>query len=297
MKAYNEWFDVALDLTAGAVPAADSPILPCRPRGRLRSRGLFVGDRVLVAPLPDGEGSIEEVYPRATELARPPVANADRVFIVMAWRRPDFLPELLDRILVQAWAASIEPVIVLNKSDLAKDAADRRALTSWRERYARAGYEAHLTSALTGEGADAVVRRLRSAGLAILAGPSGAGKSRILSRAEPGLQLRSESVSAKTGRGRHTTRHPQLLPVGRGWAADTPGFSRLALPRVEPRELAAAFPEFAPYEGRCRFADCIHRAEPGCAVREAVTAGLVDAGRHARYVQFLAEAEAGSDRW
>lgn len=251
-----------------------------------------VGDRVRIAELPGGEGAIEEVLPRRNELARPPVANVDRVVVVMAWREPDLLPELLDRILVQAHAAGLEAVVVVNKLDLAETAGDRRAAEAMRACYERAGYEAHLVSAKTGEDLEPLARRLREPGVQVLAGPSGSGKSFLLSRVEPGLALRSGEVSRRTGRGRHTTVHARLLPIGEGWVADTPGFSRVALPSLGPGALAQAFPEIAERGLGCRFRDCLHRREPGCAVRRAVEVGEVDRGRYERYVQFLAEVEA-----
>ncbi|MBX6351022.1 MAG: ribosome small subunit-dependent GTPase A [Clostridia bacterium] len=270
--------------------------VPCRPRGRLRRTGVKVGDRVAFRPLPRGEGAIEAVLPRRNELARPPVANVERVVVVMAWREPDFQPELLDRILVQAHAAGIRAVVVVTKLDLARDALDRAAAEAARAVYEGAGYEAHLVSAMTGEGLAPLAARLREPGVQVLAGPSGSGKSFLLSRVEPGLSLRSGEVSRRTGRGRHTTVHARLLPIGAGWVADTPGFSRVALPAMASGELGAAFPELAVRAAGCRFRDCLHRKEPGCAVREAVARGEVDRGRYERYVQFLAELEARR-RW
>ncbi|MBE3589827.1 MAG: ribosome small subunit-dependent GTPase A [Firmicutes bacterium] len=285
IKAYNHWFDVWLEDAR--------QVWACQPRGRLRleGRGILVGDRVRVLPRADGEGWIESVEPRRTELTRPPVANVDRVVAVMAWRRPDFVPELLDRILVQAEHAALEILVVFNKIDLVEDEEDRARLHAVRERYRRAGYPVFLTDALHGEGVDRLRPHLER-GVTVLAGPSGAGKSKLLSAIEPGLRLRSEAVSEKTGRGRHTTRHPELLRLGEGWVADTPGFSRLDLSGLASDGLGDLFPEFAPHTAACRFNDCKHRAEPGCAVRAAVEAGQVDAERYARYLQFLAEVEA-----
>lgn len=285
IKAYNHWFDVWVEDVR--------QVWPCQPRGRLRleGRGILAGDRVLVSPRADGEGWIEAVEPRRTEVSRPPVANVDRVVAVMAWRRPDFVPELLDRILVKAEHAALEILVVFNKIDLVEGPDDQARLEAVRDRYRRAGYPVFLTDALHGAGVDRLRPHLER-GLTVLAGPSGAGKSKLLSAIEPGLRLRSEAVSAKTGRGRHTTRHPELLRLGEGWVADTPGFSRLDLAGIDSDGLASLFPEFAPFVGECRFNDCKHRSEPGCAVRAAVEEGRVDEQRYARYLQFLSEIEA-----
>jgi ribosome biogenesis GTPase len=281
VKGWSDWFDVETE--AGR--------LRCRPRGRLRrgSGGVMVGDRVRVLPLGGGEGAIEGVEARRTALRRPPVANVDRVAVVSAWRLPPWDPLLVDRLLVLAAAAGCQAVLAVNKVDLLEP-GERRDMRAAVAPYRAAGYPVVETSARTGDGL-AELARLLASGITVFAGPSGAGKSHLLSRVT-GRQLRTGGLAPRVGRGRHTTRHVELLPVpGGGWVADTPGFQRLDLTGIDRRELGGFFPEFAPFAGSCRFRGCLHRGEPDCAVAAAVAGGAVSADRYARYRVLLEEVE------
>jgi ribosome biogenesis GTPase len=273
VKAWSNWYTVA----------TESARLLCRPRGRLkRGADVRVGDRVEVTALEGGEGVIEDVAPRRNRLDRPPVANVDLVAVVSAWTAPPWSPELADRILVRAAAAGCRALLVINKADLLEDPTAVRRGT---EPYRRAGYPVLLTSALTGEGLD-LLARAADGGVVCLAGQSGAGKTRLLAALAPDRALRSGALSERLGHGRHTTRHAELLPVGGGWIVDTPGFSRLDMDGIEPAALGRCFPEVAALAAGCRFRSCLHRSEPGCAVR-----GAVDPGRYARYLRLLEECE------
>lgn len=272
VKAWSDWYDVA----TGAAR------LRCQPRGRLKGRDLSVGDRVRVTFRDDREGVIEEVEPRRNRLHRPPVANVDAVAVVSAWTAPPWSPELVDRILVHAAREDCDAVLVVNKVDLMEDASE---VLEGLAPYRAAGYPVLLTSAVTGAGLDLLRERIAGR-LVVLAGQSGTGKSRLLSALAPGHDLRSAGLSERLGHGRHTTRHAELLPVGAGWVADTPGFSRLDLNGIAPVELGRHFPEIAARAPDCRFRTCLHHGEPGCAVR-----GTVEAGRYARYLRLLQECE------
>jgi len=302
LRDAERWQDAA-DFEETAVdpveaPAVDEP----RPSG-LRpedavvpggSAAVLAGDRVRCLDLGDGEGRIEEVLPRRNVLQRPPVANVDQVLIVASWDQPPFSAELVDRLLVALQREGCVPILCVNKVDLVP-AGQRAEIVEAVAPYRRAGFAAVLVSALTGEGL-ADLGPLLPSRVTVLAGPSGAGKSALLARLCPEHAPVSGEVSVRLGRGRHTTRHVQLLAVSvdgvQGWVADTPGFSRLDLTGVRPEELGAFYPEFAEPANRCRFRGCLHESEPGCAVAEAAERGELHAARLQRYRALLAELRA-----
>lgn len=259
----------------------------CTLRGKLKVRGrVIVGDRVVVRVLPDGRGVVEDVRARRCELSRPPIANVDQSVVVVSFREPAPALNLLDRILVQCAAVGVRSVICVNKADLA-DPEELR--DSWVQVYRDAGYPTLITSVLTGTGI-VDLREFLAGRITVLAGPSGAGKSSLLNAVQPGLNLRTGEISPKLKRGRHVTRHVELLPldVG-GWVADTPGFSVLQLDGITRNELAGLFPDLSRRARPCRFSDCVHYREPGCAVQEAVADGIVAHFRYTHYLGFLRE--------
>ncbi|HEY8416095.1 MAG TPA: ribosome small subunit-dependent GTPase A [Thermaerobacter sp.] len=288
-------------------------VLLCALRGRLRREAgtVLTGDEVEVTRT-QGGAVIERVLPRRNQMVRPPIANVDRVLVVQSLAAPDPVPILLDRLLVQAEAHGLPVVLCFNKVDLVAgqgrdgvtgeigEAAEEgspgaEALPPETRRlvegYRLAGYPIYLVSARTGQGLKALRQELRS-GVTVLAGPSGAGKSTLLNAIQPGLRLQTGEISRKLGRGRHTTRHVQLLPLeGGGWVADTPGFSRLELPDVEPEELGDLWPDVREHAPGCRFRGCLHRSEPGCAVRAAVDEGRIADWRYQNYLVLLGEVE------
>lgn len=254
----------------------------CKARGRFRREGEtpLPGDRVTFSPAvdDDSEGVVQSILPRRNRLARPPVANVDRLVIVSAFENP--APDLLalDRLTAVAVEQGIDPVPVFNKGDLG-DFGDLPA------RYRQAGFAAFAVSARTGAGLDELRRALT--GVCVFTGNSGVGKSSLLNALFPDLDLATGAVSEKLGRGRHTTRQVTLyeLPQG-GFVGDTPGFSTLDLTdgvAVEPENLAFDFPEFDPFLGRCRFVSCTHTGEMGCAVAEAVERGEIARSRFENY--------------
>lgn len=272
-------------------------IYECIPRGRLKKDGrdILVGDRVLfeAGQGPAGSpGVVSEILPRHTELKRPVIANVDQAVIVMAAAQPEPNLSLLDRLLVLAHASGLETVICLSKADLVKP-SQIRALA---DIYRAAGYQVIPVSTVTRKGKRKLLSALKGR-ISVLAGPSGVGKSSILNMLVPGANLATGDVSRKLGRGRHTTRHAQLLPLsGGGFIADTPGFSALSLDFVEKKALGGLFPEIARYAGGCRFTGCLHDKEPDCAVKEAVARGEIPAVRYQHYQDFLEEVREFEDR-
>ncbi|MCD5406630.1 MAG: ribosome small subunit-dependent GTPase A [Desulfotomaculum sp.] len=262
-------------------------IWTCRLRGkfRLSKQTVLVGDRVRLKAAEKNTGIIYEVLKRRNQLARPLVANIDQAVVVFAASRPDPNLDLLDRFLILAEQATLKPVICLNKVDLLKDVQE----LSWLAGYRQAGYPVLTVSTKTGRGLEDL-RKILSGKISVLAGPSGVGKSSLLNALQPELQLKTKTVSTKTGRGKHTTRHVELIPVaGGGLVADTPGFSNLHLPVIEVRELVYYFPDLAKYYGSCRFNSCTHHQEPQCAVKKALAQGEINPRRYQSYLRFLNE--------
>ncbi|HEX5385622.1 MAG TPA: ribosome small subunit-dependent GTPase A [Gemmatimonadales bacterium] len=261
---------------------------------------VVVGDVVRLEPEPGGElFRIAGVEPRRSLLerrtpegrgTRPVAANVDQVVVVAATVDPAPVPQLFDRLLVLAEADSLPAIVIVNKVDLDPG-------TALAERMRRAGYEVFGTSARTGEGLDALADRLHRR-TSVVTGPSGVGKSSLLNAIEPGLRLRTGEISAKLRRGKQTTVSAVMIPLAQGgFLLDTPGFSEVGLWDVVPRELASCFPEMRPLISRCRYADCRHLAEPGCAVRDAVDRGEVAADRYESYRALLGEAVSQQSAW
>ena len=254
-----------------------------RAKGKFRKQRVvpMVGDRVLLTPgSGDEHGWVEEILPRESELIRPPVANIRHIVLVVAPQpAPDFL--LIDTLIVMAVKQGIQPALVVNKCDL-----DPELFEQVGRDYAGLNAPVLKTSAHTGEGIGAL-RDLIRGGICCFAGQSGVGKSTLLSAAT-GLSLQTGEISRKISRGRHTTRHAELLFSGDYCVLDTPGFGLLELwEGLEPIQLKEFYPEFFPYEGECRFSPCYHLSEPGCAVLEAVREGSLSEARVERYHSLL----------
>ncbi|MBA3443253.1 MAG: ribosome small subunit-dependent GTPase A [Gemmatimonadales bacterium] len=271
-------------------------------RGKVKrdSPRVVVGDRVRLEPEPTGElYGVMSVEPRTTLLerrvpegrgTRPVAANIDEVFVVTATVDPAPIPQLIDRLLVVAEANSIQAAVVVNKIELDPG----RDLI---ERCRAAGYAVYPTSAKTGEGIDAFANALAGR-ISVVTGPSGAGKSSLLNAVQPGLKLRIGEISAKVRRGKNTTVSAVMLPLDTGgYLVDTPGFSEVGLWGVVPRELPTCFPEMRPFIGNCRYADCRHMSEPGCAIKGAVETGQVRADRWESYRILLGELEGAPEEW
>lgn len=272
----------------------------CRLRGRLKlDRALgrvAVGDEVAVEELEDGSRVIVEVYPRSTRISRTAAhggreqviaANVDRLAAVFAVAEPEPQFALLDRFLVLAEASGIGAFLVVNKIDLSGEAAAREQFAA----YERIGYTALYTSAKTGKHVEALRAEMGSR-ITIFAGPSGAGKSSLLNAMQPDLGLRVGEISQALEGGKHTTTSASLHPLEfGGYVVDTPGLRKLELWEVELESLDQCFPEFRPFLGQCRFADCKHLQEPECAVLAGVERGEIDGSRYSSYVQLYEERE------
>jgi ribosome biogenesis GTPase len=221
-------------------------------------------------------------------------ANLDYVFLIHAVKNPALNPRLIDRMAVAAEYGGIEPVICINKLDLAEDI---EALEDTAEVYRRAGYTVCLCSALTGEGMGRL-RTLMEGRITLMAGPSGAGKTSIISVLQPGLDIRTGEVSERTGKGRHTTSHLELHPLASGgYMGDTPGIRGFGIELVDKSGLQDCFVEFRKFNGCCRFKTCLHKTEPGCAVKEALENGEVSRRRHESYLRMLEELEEQDSRY
>jgi ribosome biogenesis GTPase len=271
-----------------------------RGKVKLDTPKVVVGDVVRLEADPGGElHGIVGVEPRRTVLerrvpegrgARPIAANVDQVLVVTATRSPDPIPQLIDRLLVLAEADGIAAGVILNKVDLDPG-------TALAERCRRAGYPVYPTSVKTGEGLDSL-KAVLAGRASVVTGPSGAGKSSLLNAVQPGLTLRTGEVSRRIRRGTNTTVSSVMLPLlGGGYLVDTPGFSEVGMWGIDPRTLADCFPDFRPFLGDCRFADCRHRTEPGCRVREAVDGGGISPDRHRSYLALLKELESQPEEW
>lgn len=222
--------------------------------------------------------------------ARPVAANVDQVLVVTATRDPVPVLQLIDRLLVVAEANQIAAGVILNKVDLDPG-------TALAERFRKAGYPVYPTSVKSGIGLEEL-RAALAGKESVVTGPSGAGKSSLLNALEPGLLLRVGALSAKAQRGTHTTVAAVMVPLSNGgYLVDTPGFSEVGLWGLAPRELADCFPEFRPLVDRCKYADCSHVHEPGCAVRAAVASGSIWADRHESYRVLLGELQEAPADW
>jgi ribosome biogenesis GTPase len=271
-------------------------VITSRLRGRLtkdpmESDAAALGDRVLVRWLEDGMGAIEEILERESVLSRSApgrpdieqvlVANPDQAVFVFSCAEPDPNFRMLDRLLVVAEREEIPAMICANKIDLVV----RRSAKAEFEPYRDLGYEVIYTSAKTGKGIRKL-RRLLKNKISLLAGPSGVGKTSLLNKVQPGLGARTSAISNATGKGRHTTVVPELIPIkDGGYVADTPGLKAFALWDIEPEELDAYFPEIRPLVAGCEFSDCTHMHEPGCAVIEAVEVGQITPERYDSYIR------------
>lgn len=266
------------------VQDSNKDIYECKLRGKIK-QAVLTGDKVLFTPLEHGRGILETISPRRNELQRPRIANADLLLIIMAHNQPAPSLALLDRLLVNASYKELTPYIILNKMDLPED-DNSSIITSY---YPRKGFNLIKSSVRNNIGIDSIKEAISNR-IAVLAGPSGTGKSSLLNLLVEGAGIKTQDVSKKIGRGRHTTRHVELYPLSNGgWIADTPGFSVLDPPDMESRDLASHFPEFYDCSNECRFNNCLHYGEKDCAVKGAVKDKVIAEFRYNNYVIMLEE--------
>jgi len=255
----------------------DDGVYICTARGVFRNRQItpFVGDHVNINTQ---KKSIDSIKPRKNVLRRPPIANIDQVIITMAAAQPAFHAGLLDRFLVIAAYEGVEAVICINKYDLHKG-------PEVYDVYAKAGYPLVKVSAATGFGLDELIGIMEGK-LNVFAGPSGVGKSSLINAIVPGAAMETGDISTKLRRGKHTTRHAEILTLGTGFCVDTPGFSSLEVEGIPTEAIAGCFPEFEPFIGQCKFSDCLHDKEINCAVKEQVDKAI-HSSRYESYKNFV----------
>lgn len=269
--------------------AEDGNVYECKAKGIFRKDNFkpLVGDNVEITVLNEEkkEGSVTSILPRRNSLIRPAVANVDQAFLIFAMEnpKPNFL--LLDRFLIMMKQQEIPAVICFNK----KDVGEKEEMEKLYEIYTGCGYRVVLSSTYEGEGMDEIHEILKGK-TTVVAGPSGVGKSSITNCMQGEVQMETGEISKKLKRGKHTTRHSQVIPVEKNtFLVDTPGFSSLYLTDMKEEELRDYFPEFVMYEPQCRFQGCMHIHEPGCAVKRALSEGKISQQRYDNYLALYEE--------
>lgn len=264
-------------------------LIQCKGRGVFKIRGIspLVGDFVTIVRDGHNDATITEVHDRKNELVRPPIANIDQALLVFSIVEPDFSLHLLDRFLVVVESVGVKPVICLTKKDVAGEAKLRQA-ESAASYYRGIGYDV-ISTYIEDPNLLSLLQPLLEEKTTVLAGQSGVGKSTLLNTLIPELALKTGEISEALGRGKHTTRHVELLEVAGGLVADTPGFSSLDFDHIEKEELRDTFVEMENVANECKFRGCLHLKEPGCAVKEKVESGEILQTRYNNYLQFLQE--------
>ena len=271
------------------VHVVESGLYECKAKGIFRKEKMkpLVGDVVEIDVLDEAEkkGNIVDIRERQNELIRPAVANIDQALVVFAVTKPKPHFNLLDRFLVMMESKNIPVILCFNK----KDIANEPEIQTLKEIYQSCGYQIVFTSALEKENVEELKELLHGKTTAI-AGPSGVGKSSLINIFQPEAKMETGSISEKIERGKHTTRHSELIWIEEDtYIMDTPGFSSLYTNEFEKEELKYYFTEFSEYEGKCRFQGCDHVHEPGCAVKDALEAGKIHPVRYDNYLEMYKE--------
>ena len=269
----------------------ETGLVECHAKGIFRKEGKkpLVGDYVEFVYTEEEEkrGSITSIYERKNELLRPNVSNADQALVIFAVTKPEPNLNLLDRFLMFMEQNEVETLICFNKRDLVTGKEEERL----RKIYEPSGYPILFLSAKENAGIEAVKAYLRGK-TTVLAGPSGVGKSTLCNRIYPEAQMETGGISQKIARGKHTTRHSELIYIGKdSYLVDTPGFTSLLLPEVEKEDISKLYREMQQMDGVCRFRGCVHINEPGCAVKEALEEGKISIQRYENYKLFYEEAK------
>lgn len=265
--------------------ATEIGLIECKARGRFRHIDLkpTVGDNVTIN-VDNGKGVIEDIHERTSELIRPTVANVTQAFVVFAIKNPDINLDLLYRFLVLCEYNNIKTLVCLNKVDLVNE--EERELV--KTKINSIGYEVLFINAKQGLGIDTLKEMLANE-VTVLCGPSGAGKSTLINKFIDREHMETGIVSEKIGRGKHTTRHSELIEVENGYLVDTPGFTTLDITFMDSEELRYCFPEFEEYNHECKFRGCVHNKEPQCAVKQALEDGKINKHRYDFYIRTLEE--------
>lgn len=265
-------------------------VIQCRGRGIFRKNKItpLVGDYVVYQAENDKEGYLMEIKERTNELIRPPICNVDQAVLVFSAVQPSFSTALLDRFLVLVEANDIQPIICITKMDLIEDQDTEDTIQAYAEDYRNIGYDVYLTSSKDQDSLVDIIPHFQDK-TTVFAGQSGVGKSSLLNAISPELGLRTNEISEHLGRGKHTTRHVELIHTSGGLVADTPGFSSLEFTDIEEEELGYTFPDIREKSSSCKFRGCLHLKEPKCAVKQAVEDGELKQYRYDHYVEFMTE--------
>jgi ribosome biogenesis GTPase len=258
-------------------------VYECKAKGIFRKEHVkpLVGDDVIVDILDEAkkEGNVREILPRRSALVRPAVANVDQALVIFAIVKPNPNFNLLDRFLIRMERQKLPTIICFNKQDIASE-QEKDAL---RTAYETCGYRVCFVSALENEGVN-LVRALLTGKTTTVAGPSGVGKSSLINQLAPDANMETGAISEKIERGKHTTRHSEIIALGDGtYIVDTPGFTSLDISEITKEELGTYYPEFVQYEPYCKFSGCAHISEPSCGVKAAVEAGKISRVRYENY--------------
>ncbi|MGM9934456.1 ribosome small subunit-dependent GTPase A [uncultured Clostridium sp.] len=270
-------------------------LIECKARGKFRHKDIkpMVGDNVTIK-IENGKGVIEEIHKRTSELVRPTVANVSLAFIVFAVKNPDINFDLLNKFLVLCEYNNIEVIVCLNKIDLVSE-EEREEI---KKRINDIGYEVLFINAKQGIGIERLKEKIEG-NVTVFCGPSGAGKSTLINKLADKEHMETGKVSEKLGRGKHTTRHSELIEVADGYIVDTPGFSTLEIKDLmDKNSLKYCFPEFSQYNDNCKYRGCLHYKEPKCALKDAVEEGKVNKYRYDFYIKSLEEImEEEKNKW
>ncbi|MBO7648541.1 MAG: ribosome small subunit-dependent GTPase A [Bacteroidales bacterium] len=303
IKSTGSWYDVLMeDQDSQSKTAASSRnILSCRLRGQFRIHGIkitnpvVVGDHVTVEREPDGTGTIVDIEPRRNYIERKSTnlskishviaANVDVCFLLVTLREPRTSLGFIDRFLVSAEGFRIPVCLVFNKMDLYNE-QELAVVERLAQLYMHIGYDAIRTSAVTGRGIEELRSRMEGK-VSLFSGHSGTGKSALIQKLDPTLQIRVGEISKQHLKGRHTTTFAEMFPVAGGYMMDTPGIKEFGLIQYSKEEIRDYFPEIRAFNNQCRFDDCIHLHEPGCAVQQAVQEGRIADSRYINYLSIL----------
>jgi ribosome biogenesis GTPase / thiamine phosphate phosphatase len=275
----------------------EEEVIQCRGRGVFRKNKVspLVGDEVVYQAENENEGYILEIKERKNELVRPPIANVDQALLVFSAVEPAFSTTLLNRFLVLVEFNNIRPLIVITKMDLTNE-QEKALINKYAKDYRDIGYDVLLTSSETEDGLIDLYPHLEGK-ISVFAGQSGVGKSSLLNAMKPDLELKTNDISSHLGRGKHTTRHVELIKVAGGLVADTPGFSSLEFMDIEQEDLNYCFPEFLQMSENCKFRGCKHLSEPKCAVKAAISEGRIAEYRYRDYQDFIQEIKERKPRY
>lgn len=292
IKSTGSWYDVRQD---------DGQVIPCRLRGQFRIKGIkstnpvVVGDHVTIEMEQDGTGTIVGIEPRRNYIERKSTnlskishviaSNIDVCFLLVTLKEPRTSLGFIDRFLVSAEGFRIPVCLVFNKMDI-YDEAELAVIDRLSDLYSQIGYDIIRTSAQTGLGIEELRQRMAGK-VALFSGHSGTGKSALIKNLDPSLNIKVGEISKQHLKGKHTTTFAEMFPIAGGFMMDTPGIKEFGLIQYSKEEIRDYFPEIRAYNNQCKFDDCIHLHEPGCAVQQAVEEGLISESRYINYLSIL----------